>query len=461
MRFTVAIMGRPNVGKSTLFNRLCGGRQALVDSTPGVTRDRREGNARLGDLEFTVIDTAGLEETVPEGMERRMQDQSAHALDDANVALLLFDARAGLTPMDRHFADWVRRSKTPVVLVANKCEQGSGEVGILESFELGLGEPVAVSAEHGEGLVDLFEALKEYGEEEEPNAGDEPAEEEQVDGELRLAIVGRPNVGKSTLVNRLIGEERVITGPEPGVTRDAISVQWSWQGRKIRLVDTAGMRRRSRIQEKLEKLSVGDSLRAIRFAEVVVLVLDAGEKLERQDLSIAEHVVKEGRALIIVLNKWDLITGRGKVLEAVADRLGTSLSQLPGVVVVTVSALTGDGVAGLLPAVIKAFDTWNRRLPTAQLNRWFSGVIEHHSPPVVKGRHLQLRYITQVNIRPPSFVIFASRPEALPDAYHRYLINDLRKTFKLEGVPIRLMLRRGKNPYAENKSGGSSRTKSR
>jgi GTP-binding protein len=454
MRFTVTILGRPNVGKSTLFNRLCGGREALVDATPGVTRDRREGAARLGDLRFTAIDTAGLEEAGA-GLVASMQAQTERALEEADVAILLIDARAGVTPVDRHFTGWLRRSQTPVILVANKCESGAGESGVLEAYELDLGEPVAISAEHRLGMVDLYNALNALGapsespegEAEPPEGGVEPDMAAEMRRPLHLAIVGRPNVGKSTLLNRLVGEERVLTGPEPGVTRDAIAVTWSWQGHDIRLIDTAGMRRRARVQEKLEKLSVSDALRAIRFAHVVVLVLDAEAMPERQDLTIADHVVEEGRALVIAVNKWDLIAGRGAALRQLYERLADSLPQVRGMPVVTLSALTGAGVDGLLPAVFKAYETWNRRFATGQLNRWLSDVLERHPPPIAKGRRIRLRYITQVKSRPPSFVLFASRPEALPASYIRYLVNGLRTTFELDGVPIRLNVRRGKNPY--------------
>jgi GTP-binding protein len=445
MRFTVAILGRPNVGKSTLFNRLCGRREALVHATPGVTRDRREGEAKLGDLRFTAIDTAGLEEVAEDSFESRMQAQSERALADADVALLVIDARAGITPVDSHFADWMRRSPTPIVVVANKCEGSGGEAGVLDAYALGLGDPVPVSAEHGEGMADLYDALAALM----PDAGDGGEPDFLPDDEraLRLAIVGRPNVGKSTLVNRLIGEERVITGPNPGVTRDSISVEWSWQGRRIRLIDTAGLRRRARVREKLEQLSVADTRRTIRFAHVVVLMLDAEAPPERQDLAIADHVIEEGRAPVIVLNKWDLVADRAGAMTRLKDRLQTSLPQVRGVPVVPLSALTGDGVDKLLPAAFAAFETWNKRIPTAGLNRWLDGVLEHHPPPVARGRRLRLRYITQVKARPPSFVLFASRPDALPESYQRYLVNGLRETFGLHGVPIRLHTRRGKNPY--------------
>jgi len=446
---TVAILGRPNVGKSTLFNRLCGLRAALVDPTPGVTRDRRVGKASLGDLEFDVIDTAGLDEAAPGTMEASMQQQTERALSGADAVLLMIDARAGLTPMDRHFADRLRRIHLPIILVANKCEGEAAAAGLYEAYELGFGEPVAISAEHGEGMADLHIALAPHldsatiteDETEVPEGDDDKA------GPLQLAIVGRPNVGKSTLLNRLVGDERVITGPEPGVTRDAIAVGWNWQGQNVRLIDTAGLRRRSRIQEKLEKLSVADSLRSIRFAQVVVLVLDATAMAEKQDLSIADHVIREGRALVIVANKWDQVGDRKAAMEELCDRLERSLPQVRGIPVVPLSALTGEGVDRLMPAVIKAFETWNIRLGTGPLNRWLEDVLDRHPPPMSHGRRLRLRYITQVKTRPPTFVIFTSRPEDLPNAYSKYLVNGLRDAFGLDGVPVRLNLRRGKNPY--------------
>jgi GTP-binding protein len=463
MPFTVAILGRPNVGKSTLFNRLCGTRAALVHATPGVTRDRRAGRARISDLEFQVIDTAGLEEAEEGAMEAGMQAQTRLAMAEADVLMLVIDARAGVTPVDRHFADLVRRSAKPLVLVANKCEGRGGEAGMYDAFSLGLGDPVPISAEHGEGMADLYEALSPFRDEAEARAEAEarrqeaaaPDEggvaedgEEPLAGALQLAIVGRPNVGKSTLLNRLVGEERVVTGPEPGVTRDAIAVEWEWQGRRVRLVDTAGMRRRSRIEESLERMSVADSLRAIRFAQVAVLVLDGTMGLERQDLTIGSHVVAEGRALVVAVNKWDLVADRQEAMLSLRERLEESLPQIRGVRIVTLSALTGDGVDRLLPAVFEAFETWNRRVPTAGLNRWLADVLERHPPPLVAGRRLRLRYITQIKSRPPSFVLFGSRTEALPDAYRRYLVNGLRDSFGLDGVPIRLTLRRADNPYA-------------
>jgi GTPase len=443
MTLTVAIVGRPNVGKSTLFNRLVGRRAALVHPEPGVTRDRREGEGRLGGLEMTLIDTAGLEDVVGDSMEARMREQTERALLDAEVALLVIDARVGLTPWDRHFADWIRKSPTPVILVANKCEGGGGRAGQLEAFELGLGEPVGISAEHGEGLSDLYDALAEHATE-----ADYDTDQRDADGTVQLAIIGRPNVGKSTLVNRLVGEERVITGPKPGVTRDAIAIRWNWNGHDIRLIDTAGMRRRARVEQTLERLSVADTLRAIRFAHVVVLLVDGEAVAERQDFTIAKQVIDEGRAMVIAINKWDILKDRDTVLRRLRDRLERSLPQVRGIPVITLSALTGAGVDRLLPAVFKAYDIWNRRISTAELNRWLSVAIERHPPPLVQGRRLKLRYMTQPKARPPTFALFSSRSEALPESYLRYLTNGLRESFDLPGVPIRINPRKGKNPYA-------------
>jgi len=449
MVFTVAIVGRPNVGKSTLFNRLVGQRLALVDDTPGVTRDRREGDAAVGDLRFRVIDTAGLDEAEPGSLAARMQQQTARALSDADLALFVIDARAGLTPLDRHFADWLRRGSTPVVLVANKAEGRSGDSGLYEAFALGLGEPIALSAEHGEGMSELYAALVPFADRRAAAIAATEAEERIApEKPLQLAIIGRPNVGKSTLVNRLLGEERSLTGPEAGITRDAIASRWEWQGRAIRLIDTAGLRRRARVEEKIEKLSVADTLRAIRFAEVVVLVTDATQLMEKQDLAIAQMVEEEGRALVLAVNKWDLLEEKQAALQRLRERMEMSLPQLAGLRFVTLSAGTGAGVAKLMPAVMETYDIWNRRIATATLNRWLEAVQDRHPPPLVQGRRLRLRYMTQANIRPPTFALFASRPAELPDAYRRYLVNVLRKDFDLPGVPIRMMLRKGKNPYA-------------
>jgi GTP-binding protein len=446
MALTVAIVGRPNVGKSTLFNRLVGQRLALVDDTPGVTRDRREGEAALGDLRFRVVDTAGLDEAAPGSLAARMLEQTERALAEADVALFLIDARAGLTPMDRHFAQWLRRGKTPVVLVANKAEGKSGESGVFEAFALGLGEPVSISAEHGEGMAELYAALAPLADQ---AAAAEAAPAAERERPLQLAVIGRPNVGKSTLVNRLLGEERVLTGPEAGITRDAIATLWRWHGRSVRLIDTAGLRRRPKVEEKLEKLSVADALRAIRFAEVVVLVIDATQLLEKQDLTIAQMVEEEGRALVLAVNKWDLIEDRQAALRRLKDRLETSLPHLAGLRFVTLSARTGVGMAKLMPAVMATYEAWNKRIATPALNRWLAAVQERHPPPLVDGRRLKLRYMAQANIRPPTFALFASKPGELPETYRRYLVNLLREEFELPGVPIRMMLRKGKNPYAE------------
>jgi GTP-binding protein len=440
---TVAIVGRPNVGKSTLFNRLVGRRLALVDDEPGVTRDRREGEARLYDLDFRLIDTAGLEEIFDESLQARMRRQTERAVESADLVLFLVDARAGVTPLDRHFSQWLRRGRTPVVLVANKCEGQASEPGRLEAFALGVGEPVAFSAEHGLGLGDLHEAMAAV-------LGPDPeAAEAAGEHPLQLAVVGRPNVGKSTLVNRLIGEERLLTGPEAGITRDAIAVEWSYKGRPVRLFDTAGLRRRARVSRKLEKLSVGDSLRAIRFAEVVVLLIEAEQPMEKQDLAIARLVVDEGRALVIAVNKWDACPDREAAMSQVRDRLTRSLPQVRGVAVVPISALQGSNVERLLDAVFRAYEVWNKRMPTAALNRWLEAATGSHPPPAVQGRRIRLKYMTQAKARPPTFAVFCSRPLDLPDSYMRYLENALREDFDLPGTPIRIHLKKGRNPYAD------------
>ena len=454
MAFTVVIIGRPNVGKSTLFNRLVGRRAAIVDDTPGVTRDRRAGQSTFAGMTFDVVDTAGLEEAFDDSLEARMRRQTERALDAADVALMLIDARSGVTPLDRHFVDWLRRGRTPVVLVANKCEGSAATPGLLEAYELGLGEPVPVSAEHGEGMADLAEALLPLYQAASEKAAEAPSEDED-DGAkpIRLAIVGRPNVGKSTLINALIGEDRLLTGPEPGVTRDAIAVDWAHGGRPIRLVDTAGMRRRSRIDERLEQAAVADSLNAVRLAEVVVLVLDATAIFDKQDLTIARHVVEEGRALVVAVNKWDLVPDRDAALRRLRDRLQTSLPQVRGIPTVTVSALRGQRLDKLVDTVLAIHEVWNRRIATGPLNRWLEGMVGAHPPPVAGGRRLRLRYATQVKARPPTFALWVSRPDDLPDSYQRYLVNGLRDAFDLPGVPIRLLLRKGRNPYADSGKG--------
>jgi len=441
MSFAVAILGRPNVGKSTLFNRLVGRRLALVDDTPGVTRDRREGEGRIADLNFRVIDTAGLEEAAPASLTGRMQAQTERALGDADVGLLVIDGREGVTEADRHFASWLRRAGKPVVLIVNKAEGRAALPGIGEAYRLGLGDPVPISAEHGEGLAELYERLVPFFS---GSGAPAPPGHEKA---LQLAIVGRPNVGKSTLVNRLIGEERLLTGPEAGITRDAITVDWVWQGRRLRLVDTAGLRRKPRVEGKLEQLSVGDALRAIRFAETVILITDALQPLERQDLTIARLVADEGRAVVLVANKWDVVDEPRALLKSLRERVSVSLPQLQGVAIVPVSALNRSGLDEMMEAAWVADEVWNRRISTADLNRWLAAAREHYPPPLVAGRRLRLRYITQVNTRPPTFALFASKPGELPDSYRRYLVNALRQDFDLPGTPIRMMLRKGENPY--------------
>lgn len=449
MTLTVAIIGRPNVGKSTLFNRLVGRRIALVDDTPGVTRDRREGDGRIAGLSFRVIDTAGLEDKTDDSLEARMRAQTEQALDDADLIFLMIDARAGLTPMDEYFADWVRHRDKPVVLIANKCESTAGDAGVYDSYRLGLGDPVAISAEHGDGIADLFNVVRSHAEMQQDDEDDDATAEGVP---LQLAIIGRPNTGKSTLVNRLIGEDRLLTGPEAGITRDSITVDWEYRGKPLRLVDTAGMRRRARVDDKLEKLSVMDTQRTIRFANVAVLMLDATVMLEKQDLTIARQVIDEGRALIIAANKWDSVDKRDEALRSLRDRLQTSMPQVRGIPVVTISALNGQNLDELMKAVFSIYEVWNRRVSTARLNSWLNLMLEAHPPPLTGlGRRLRLRYMTQVKSRPPTFAVFGSRTEELPESYRRYLVNGLRTDFDLDGVPIRLQLRSGKNPYAPKK----------
>jgi len=468
MNAIVAIVGRPNVGKSTLFNRLVGKRLALVDDTPGVTRDRREGSARLGDLNFTIVDTAGLEEAESDSLAGRMRSQTEEAVRGADVVLFVIDARAGVTPVDRHFSDFLRGFDKPVILVANKAEGRAAEGGIYESFALGHGEPVPISAEHGEGMADLFTALdtefEMLGLARPVEADDDVAivdvDVSDDDGEdvaldpkkpLRVAVVGRPNAGKSTLINHMLGEDRLLTGPEAGITRDSIAVDWSWRGRPIRLFDTAGIRRKARVQEKLEKLSVADALRAIRFAEVVVVLLDATKPFEKQDLHIADLIVREGRAMIIAVNKWDLVEDPQETLRELRLECERLLPQIRGVPLVPISGLTGRGIDKMMAAITETYAIWNRRVATAKLNQWLIYATERHPPPAVSGRRIRLRYMTQAKARPPHFVVFCSRPESLPDAYTRYLINGLRDQFKLPGVPLRLTMRKGDNPYAKKK----------
>lgn len=466
MSFRLAIIGRPNVGKSTLFNRLAGSRLALVDDTPGVTRDRRSHSARLLDLRFEVIDTAGLETAAPESLAARMRQQTETAIAEADVVLFMVDARTGLLPDDRTFADQVRSAGKPVVLAANKAEARDAVAGAAEAWELGLGEPIVISAEHGIGMNELRDALVEaypaaldrepaaavpeadlIGEDiEDPDAEVQPAYDPT--RPLRIAIVGRPNAGKSTLINALIGEERLLTGPEAGITRDSISVEWDWRGRPVKLFDTAGMRRKAKVQEKLEKLSVADGLRAVRFAEVVIVLLDATIPFEKQDLQIADLIVREGRAPVIAFNKWDLIDEPQELLAELREKTTRLLPQIRGIRAVTVSAETGRGLDKLMQAVLSTHETWNTRISTGRLNRWLERAVAAHPPPAVAGRRLKVKYMTQVKTRPPGFVISCSRPEAMPAAYVRYLVNGLRDAFEMPGVPIRVALRTSDNPYA-------------
>jgi len=448
MSFTVAIVGRPNVGKSTLFNRLAGKRLALVDDQPGLTRDRREAVTELGTYAVTLIDTAGLEPG-DTGLTKRMREQTEAAIMQADVVLFLIDARAGVIASDEIFADLVRSSGKPVVLAANKCEGRAAEAGLYEAYALGLGEPLPISAEHGLGIGEISEAIQAVREaqgEEAPR--EESAEEDEAPHPLRLAIVGRPNVGKSTLVNALLGEDRMITGPEAGITRDAIASELTWAGRALRLFDTAGLRKKARVEGKAEELSVGDTLKAIRFGEVVVLLLDAEQPFEKQDLQIAALIAQEGRALVIAINKWDLVREREKRLNELREACGRLLPQVKGVALVTVSGLSGKGLDKLMGAVLEADAIWNRRIPTHALNQWLGATVAAHPPPAPSGRRIKLRYMTQANARPPTFVVFCSLPKALPESYSRYLVNGLRESFDLPGVPIRLNLRKGKNPYA-------------
>ncbi len=459
MSFTVAIVGRPNVGKSTLFNRLVGKRLALVDDHPGVTRDRREGSARLGDLAFTAIDTAGLDQAPPASLTGRMQVQTEAAIADADAVFFLIDARAGPSPVDRAMADLVRRAGKPAVLIANKSEGRAGAEGVLEAYALGLGEPVAISAEHGEGFADLYAALraalpeatahpaatKRRRKHDDETGGDEP----DAARPINVAVIGRPNTGKSTLVNRLLGEERLLTGPEAGITRDAIAVDLGWRGRSFRVHDTAGLRRRARVEEKLEKLSVADALNAVRFAEVVIVLMNAQAPFEEQDLRIVDLIEREGRALVIGMNKWDLVENGASAMRKLREETDHWLPQVKGAPVVALSGLTGAGLDRLMAAVVEAHAVWNRRAPTSALNRWLAEALAAHPPPAVAGRRLRLDYLTQPKSRPPSFVLFCSRADAVPDAYRRYLVNGLRAAFALPGTPIRLTLREKKNPYAK------------
>jgi GTP-binding protein len=444
----IAIVGRPNVGKSTLFNRLVGKKLALVDDLPGVTRDRREGTATLVGAEFTVVDTAGFETDDAATLPGRMRAQTEAALTQADAALFMIDSRVGIVPMDEEIARWLRASDTPVIVVANKAEGKAGETGVIEAMALGFGDPVPLSAEHGEGIVDLFEALQ-------PFIDVEVEEEERYDednGPLKLAIVGRPNAGKSTLVNRMLGEDRMITGPEAGITRDSIAIDWEWtpkggEPRKVRLIDTAGMRKKAKVQDKLEKLSVADALHAVDFAEVVVLLLDATRGLEAQELRIADQVLQEGRAIVIAINKWDVAEGGSALFNGIKAALDEGLSQVKGVPVLTVSAATGKGIDTLMQVAFETREAWSMRVGTGALNRWFEGAVEKNPPPAPGGKRIKLRYLTQAKTRPPGFVLFGTRVDQLPTSYQRYLINGIRRDLGFGAVPVRLTLRAPKNPF--------------
>ncbi|MFD1746079.1 ribosome biogenesis GTPase Der [Rhizobium helianthi] len=470
MSFTVAIVGRPNVGKSTLFNRLVGKKLALVDDTPGVTRDRRPGDAKLVDLRFRIIDTAGLEEAGADTLEGRMRAQTEAAIDEADLALFVVDAKMGLTPLDKTLGEMLRRRNKPVVLVANKSEARGSDSGFYDAYTLGLGEPVPISAEHGQGMIDLRDAIvealgpeKAFGDDEDdeavtdidlaPTFNDEGDEDEELEPAyddtkpLRVAIVGRPNAGKSTLINRFLGEDRLLTGPEAGITRDSISVEWDWRDRTIKMFDTAGMRRKARVQEKLEKLSVADALRAIRFAETVVIVFDATIPFEKQDLQIVDLVLREGRAAVLAFNKWDLVEYPQEVLADLREKTERLLPQARGIRAVPISGQTGYGLDKLMQNIIDTDKVWNKRISTAKLNRWLESQQIQHPPPAVSGRRIRLKYMTQVKARPPAFMISCTRADALPESYVRYLINGLRNDFQMPGVPIRIHFKAAENPY--------------
>jgi len=476
MSFTLAIVGRPNVGKSTLFNRLVGKRLALVDDQPGVTRDLREGAARLADLRFTVIDTAGLEDATDDSLQGRMRRLTERAVDMADICLFMIDARAGVTPIDQSLADILRKRSAHVILVANKGEGSAADGGILDAYGLGLGEPIRMSAEHGEGLNDLYSVLMPLADEfaeradtDTPETDVTLSEDDDDDAEashaptearpLQVAVVGRPNAGKSTLINKILGEERLLTGPEAGITRDAISLNTNWDGTPVRIFDTAGMRKKAKVQEKLEKLSVGDGLRAVKFAEVVVVLLDAEIPFEQQDLRIADLAEREGRAVVVAVNKWDVEPEKQQKLRDLKESFERLLPQLRGAPLVTVSALTGRGLDRLHDAILQAHDVWNRRIPTAALNRWLTGMLEQHPPPAPQGKRIKLRYMTQVKARPPGFVVMCSHPDKMPESYSRYLVNGLRQDFDMPGTPIRLTLRsqNDKNPFKGRKKAGPSK----
>ncbi|OUS32956.1 ribosome biogenesis GTPase Der [Rhodobacterales bacterium 56_14_T64] len=478
MSFTLAIVGRPNVGKSTLFNRLVGKKLALVDDQPGVTRDLREGEARLADLRFTVIDTAGLEDATDDSLQGRMRRLTERAVEMADICLFMIDARAGVTPLDEMFAEILRKKSANVILAANKGEGSAADAGVLEAYNLGLGEPIRLSAEHGEGLNDLYTHLMPLADQfalhavqDTPEVDVDLDEDDDEDDEnytapvptnakpLQVAVVGRPNAGKSTLINQILGEERLLTGPEPGITRDAISLRIEWGGVPMRVFDTAGMRKKAKVQEKLEKLSVSDGLRAVKFAEVVVVLLDAEIPFEQQDLRIADLAEREGRAVVVAVNKWDIEEDKQEKLRALKESFTRLLPQLKGAPLVTVSAKTGRGLDRLQEAIMRAHDIWNRRVPTAALNRWLVGMLEQHPPPAPQGKRIKLRYMTQAKTRPPGFIVMCSHPDKMPESYKRYLVNGLRQDFDMPGTPIRMTLRsqNDKNPFKGRKKAPPSK----
>lgn len=449
----IAVVGRPNVGKSTLFNRLAGKPLAIVDDRPGVTRDRREARGRLGDMNLILIDTAGYDDAEKAGLDAEMRNQTEIALREADLCLFLIDARAGVTPVDKSFADVIRRSGKPVVLLANKCEGRPGEGGLMDAYALGLGDPIAISAAHGNGIGELYDAVEEgLGD---LAKGAKRRQEREDEPPLRIAVIGRPNAGKSTLINALIGEERLITGPEAGITRDAIAVDWLWDGQRVRLHDTAGLRKRGKVNDRLERMSAADTLRAVKFAEVVLLMMDAGHPLEKQDLHLADMAYKEGRAVAIAISKMDLVENREAFVKDIRREFERLLPQMTGAPILPISALKKKGLETIMPALAKLHADWDAKVKTRDLNDWLHEMIERHPPPSINGRRVKPRYITQTKGRPPTFVMMCSRASELPESYKRYLVNGLREAFDLPGVPIRLIVKAGKNPYAEGERGGS------
>lgn len=454
MPFTISIIGRPNVGKSTLFNRLTGKKHALVDDRPGVTRDRREGLGSIASMEFKLIDTAGLEEAEEASLENRMMMQTQTAVDESDLCMMIIDGRMGITPTDKFFANWIRKKGRNVVLVINKCEGSQGNLGMNEAFKLGFKDMVPISAEHNEGMAGLYEAIAPFKAQYDYETGDLEVDKEAEDGDkfIQVAIVGRPNTGKSTFLNKLYGENRVLTGPEAGITRDSIAIDWQYNGKNVRLIDTAGIRRKSNVLEKLEKLSVGDSIRALRFAHIAVLMIDSTIPLEKQDLTIADMIEREGRAAVVALNKWDLVKNKKDVLKELTFRVNELLPQIKDVPIITLSALNGENVEKVIEASMKAYDIWNKRISTSKLNNWLREAESRHLPPLGKNKkRIRLKYITQGNRRPPTFTIFVNRPEDLPESYKRYITNALREDFDMPGVPLRVMFRKSDNPYEKRK----------